>query len=201
MKTETVKEKWSWQAFRKRFKARSLTDADLDALFWWVFIPFIATTLLEGFVLYEENAAGDWAIRMSLIWITPIAISIMGVLSYHAMPPHPGIYRKIWAVVGPIVAGLICAYGAMGYFLFANALTGSQEKILVSGPVVQKTTGYTRFTGHSHYLTIGYAGRQVGFSVSKAEDDAHKIGDTYGQYMNRGGFGYFYRWEAFGIWK
>lgn len=196
-----MKEKRSWQAFWKRFKSRSLTGADLDALFWQVFIPFMSPTLLGGFMLYDENAAGDWSLKMSLIWFWPALVIVMGVLSYCATPKHPVIYRKIWAFVGPIIAALICAYCAGGYFLFANALTGSQEQVFVSGPVVKKTEGYTRFTGHGHYLTIEYAGRQVGFSVSKAEDDAHKIGDTYGQYMNRGGFGYFYRWEAFGIWK
>ena len=98
---------------------------------------------------------------MAYIWIAPILMSVMGILSYCTMPPNPGIYRKAWAVVAPIIVVLIYASGAMGYFIFANALTGSNEQILVSGPVVKKTSGYTRFTGHSHYLTIDYAGRQV----------------------------------------
>lgn len=83
----------------------------------------------------------------------------------------------------------------MGYFYFANALTGSNEPVAVYGPVVKK--GYsTGRTGFNAYLTFLYNGREVTLKVPSKDYKSHKIGDIYGQTMYRGGMGYFYRWNC-----
>lgn len=187
------KEKWRWSAFWQRLKKREVTSEDLDALFFRVIIPLMLPSISPIFI-NTEGDLGDWALRTAYIWIAPPLVAICCILSYWTMPDSQNIHRKIYGTVAPVFFGLIITGGFIGYFDFANALTGSDVPVAVSGPVVRKGHSTGR-TGFNAYLTFLFEGREVTLKVPVKDYDGYNVGDIYGQTMYRGGFGYFYRWN------
>lgn len=193
--TVETKEKWSWSAFWQRLKKREVTGGDLDALFFRVVIPLLLLSVFLVLQLDSEGDAGDWAIRMAYIWVAPPVVVVCCLLSCWAKPLSPNIFGKLYSIVGSTVVGLLLAYASIGYLDLANALTGGDEPVVVSGPIVRKGDTSGRM-GPRTYLYVFYEGREIHLQVPISVWKKYKIGDTYSQTMYRGGFGYFYRWNT-----
>ncbi|WP_214172613.1 hypothetical protein [Geoanaerobacter pelophilus] len=171
-----------------------MTEGDLDGLTFRVVIPLLLLSVVLVLQLDSEGAAGDWAIRMAYIWVAPPIVVLFCLLSYCNKRASQSIFRKAWLIVAPVLGGVLLTYGSIGYFNFANALTGSDEPVVVSGPIVKKADSSGRM-GPSTYLYVHFEGREIHLSVPLKDWKSYKVGDIYSLTMYRGGFGYFYRWK------
>ena len=88
----------------------------------------------------------------------------------------------------------------MGYFNFVNALTGSSQPVLVSGPITEIKAESGRWAGKLHNITIHYGSRDVMLTVAPQEFASLKTGEVYSREMKLGGLGYYYTW-GLAFWK
>lgn len=150
---------------------------------------------LSGLLFIDsECEAGEWAQNISQTWFWPASIFVGWLIIYRSEVWHRSLSWKLSLLIASVVFGWIYAFVMLGYPLWINALTASGETVQVHGPVVDKKKGSTRYTGWDYFLTIQFNGRTVCLEVSQEEYNRRSVGSFYGREMQRGGFGYFYRW-------
>lgn len=102
-----------------------------------------------------------------------------------------------YRVLGAAITAPIFAFMCIGNFAFWNAVSGSGEKMLVSGPIVHMEAGTAnRYTGKPRYITIHHDGRNIQLTVPSEEYAALSVGQTYYREMKLGGRGYYYNWGS-----
>lgn len=98
------------------------------------------------------------------------------------------------AIVSAVLFSFMCG---IGYFTFWNAVSGSGEKILVSGPIVRMEIGTGgRFMGKPYFINVHHKDRNIGLTVPSEEYAELSVGQTYYREMKLGGVGYYYNWGS-----
>lgn len=178
-----------------RFRDGSLTVSDIDRLFKFVIIPFLAPSIFGMFAIDDE--AGIWEGRathffLAIIFITFFILNLL--LFFRLIPKRPSLPIKVVRVLVAVAVAAILSVVSGGYVSLWNALSGSNEKILVSGPVIHLKAGSGRWVGKVHNATIRYDGRDIELIVASQEFSKVREGDTYERWMKLGGLGYYYTW-------
>jgi hypothetical protein len=156
-----------------------------------------ALLLIKAEPAENWNAFGVIALNVALVF-GPVFYG----LAFCALPPRARLPWKILALVWPLVASAAMGCLSIGYFDWANVLTGSQQEVLVAGRVRatsfrgMDTRGKTSYrTGHTTYLvTIEFQDKPKELFINREEYLKLKAGDYYGRSMQRGGLGYYYEW-------
>lgn len=190
------------RAFLKRYRERSLTMDDLlgDRIFWQVAVPSLAPSFIGMIAIDSETAGGDVALKWAFgIFFVPMFIGLL-VLASHALPKKPSLVIKLLRVVGALIFSAAFSYASMGYLNIANALTGSNQPVLVSGPITEMKAESGRWAGKLHDITVRYGDRDVMLTVTPQEFARLKIGEVYSREMKLGGLGYYYTW-GLAFWK
>ena len=171
-----------------------------DRMFWYVGVPLLAPSFLSNVLIDTEAAGGDalWKYSM-LVFFAPIFIGLL-VLANHALPKTPSTLIKALLVFAAFSFAAAGSYANMGYFLLANALTGSNQPALVSSPVTEMKAESGRWTGKLHNITIHYGDRDVMLTVTPQEFASLRTGEVYSREMKLGGLGYYYTW-GLAFWK
>jgi len=176
-----------------------LTSSDIDHLFKIIIIPFLMPSFLGGIAVDSESAGGDIAIKWAFsIFFVPM--SVVFLLLAFSLPRELSLPWNIFRVVAALVSAAVITYVSMGYFNFANALTGSSQPVLVSGAITEMKAESGRWIGKLHKITIRYEGREVMLTTTPQEFAQLKVGDVYSREMKLGGLGYYYTW-GLAFWK
>ena len=170
-------------------------------MFWFLFLPYGGGSLLSAICI--ESELGDpseavliWAIA---IFFLPWSLIVASILA-HSPSASPTIRRRIVRAIAAAIMGVFAAGAGFGYIDLSNSLTGSSAPVDVKGPVVSTRTHSGSWAGTRRIVTIRFQDRDVAFSLSANEYGNVKVGDIYGQEMNLGGLGYYYRW-GLAFWK
>ena len=193
-----VSSKWTWADFVRRCRSRTLGRQDIDALFYRILLPWWVINGLGGlFIDVEVRPFLDLTGRYVLFTLAPLWIGLMGLLSYCAPPRKSSeSFPLAWMFIWPVVVGFILAFMSVIGVVWVNALFGSQETVLVHGPVIAlHKPNNTRFSGMSRDLTISFEHRLVTLSVPARDYEQIRVGDEYAVKMKRGALGYLYRWH------
>jgi hypothetical protein len=167
-------------------------------IFFYTYGPFFILPLISGFLIDTEI---EWTddIRVLFLGIFFCVLFFIWtvVLLSRSLPRHPSGMVWFYRVLGAAIVAPIFAFMCIGYFTFWNAVSGSGEKVLVSGPVVHMEVGTAgRLTGKPRYITIRHNGRDIKLTVSPQEYSALSLGQTYYREMKLGGLGYYYNWGS-----
>jgi hypothetical protein len=134
-----------------------------------------------------------------LVFFAPIFFGFI-LLAAHALPKNPSSLVKALRTFGAFSFAAVFSFASMGYFLLANALTGSNNPVLVNGSVTEMKVESGRWAGKLNNITIHYGNRDVMLTVTPQEFAQLKPGDMYGRKMKLGGLGYYYTW-GLAFWK
>ncbi|WP_124947099.1 hypothetical protein [Sulfurirhabdus autotrophica] len=189
--------KWTWADFVQRCRSRTVSgEIDVNPLVFRVLLPWFIFCAL-GLLIDTEGELLKFAERIVPLTSALPLIGFFGLLSYWSTPKwSQGIKFLVWKIVWPVVVGVCYAYMTIGAFYWFNALAGSQEAVLVHGPVIKmydRVGG--RYGGHGWYLYITFDHRVVVLDVPRQDYEQIRVGDEYAVKMKRGALGYFYRWS------
>lgn len=192
---------WSWADFAKRFKEKRLGFKDIDPLTIRIELPFL---LFSGLGLLLIDSEGNWfistsAMLVAIIFIV-IYIALCGTLSAHAKWPRDNVASTFWMIAWPPIVGGMFALLCAGFMLWINAFIGEQNKIILTGTVIEKEAGGGRYTGKDYYLTIKSENRPVRLAVTADDYTNYSVGSLYSREMIHGGLGIYYSW-GIGVWK
>ena len=177
-----------------------MDDALGNITLWYVIFPYMLPSFFGMLAIDTELAIGDVSFKFALaIFFTPFFLWIL-VLFSRTLPKRPSVSIKLLRVLGAAAFAVFFSLGGFGYIAIWNALTGSKEEILVSGPVVHLKAESGRWAGKLHNITIHSGGRDVMITVTPQEFSEIKAGDIYGRKMKLGGLGYYYTW-GLAYWK
>ncbi len=192
---------WSWVDFFKRYKVKRLGFGDIDPLTKRVVLPFLAGSWI-GLLLIDSESDLFTFLPAKLIAIVFIAFltALHGALSAHTKWPRDGLVSTVWMILWPPLLGIIYALLGAGYILWVNALLGDHNKIIITGPVVEKAIGGGRYTGKDYFLTIKVDNRMVRLTVTTDDYANYPLGSLYSRQMIHGGLGIYYSW-GIDIWK
>lgn len=188
--------------FWQRFREGSLTQDDLlgDKVFWYGMLPFIAPSFLGLVLTDNEKALGDAAAEIALLLFgIPMAVVCL-LLNARCLPKDIHFLWKTLRIAFALLFAFTLSFSSMGYIVLWNAVTGSDQAVMVSGPVVNLKSEGARWAGREYLVTIRHGGREVKLSALPSEFAGLKRGDTYGKTMKLGGMGYYYSW-GLGFWK
>lgn len=182
-------------------KFREGTLTTLEALNGYLFfytdglliftIPFFASYFIDTEIDWSEDKRVYclYAIFFFLFFVKWM------ILFSRTLPKHPPMLIRIYRLLGSTAFAAVFSFMCIEYFPFWNAVSGSGEKILVSGPVIHMEVGTAnRYTGKPRYITIHHDGRDIQLTVPPEEYAALKVGQTYYREMKLGGLGYYYNW-------
>lgn len=188
--------------FWQRFREGRLTAEELlaDRVFWKVMMPFFLPSFLVVVLSDTERALGNAAAEIALSWLgIPMAVVFL-LLNARCLPKDIHFLWKTLRIVFALMFAYVFSFGSMGYIVLWNAVTGSDQAVMVSGPVVNLKSEGARWAGREYLVTIRHGGREVELSALPSEFAGLKRGDTYGKTMKLGGMGYYYAW-GLGFWK
>jgi len=171
-----------------------------DKVFWYGMLPFIAPSFASLVFIDSEIALGNLAIKIALgVFGIPMSIGFL-LLNSRCLPrDHTIMFKAARVVTALFMAGTL-SFVSMGYVVLWNAMTGSDNAVVVSGPVVSMKNEGARWAGREYLVKIQHGERAVEMSITPREYATLKPGDTYGRTMKQGGLGYYYSWgQAF--WK
>lgn len=181
----------------RKFREGSLTmDDTLGGYSFFVFVfPFLVPAWISLFVLDGEmGSMEDKRVEYFFaVFFVMFFFEELFVFS-RSLPKRPSLGIKIIRVLGAATFAALFAFFGQFYFSLWNALTGSDENILVSGPVVHMEVSSGRWAGKVHYATINYGGRDVTLILTTQEYARLREGETYERQMKLGGLGYYYTW-------
>lgn len=182
---------------------KSLKLKDVTRIIF-VLLIFLLPSWLGLVIIVPETAASEDAIGLALKYIGIPFGAFFYFIAYCAHSQNTSFFGKIVAWLWPLPAAATMAFFSIGYILLANAFTGSQQSVTVSGPVLS-----TRFTGvdtrgrdiyvsgrTTYYLTVEFRGRAKELYITRDEFLTLKIGDFYSRKMKLGGLGYYYSWRV-----
>lgn len=187
---------WTWADFIKRFKKKRLGFVDIDPLWIRVALPLLvvsggAPLLIDS----ESDLFSTQPSKLTAIIFLFFSLAIHGALSAHAKWPRASLVSSVWMIVWPIILGVIHAGFGLGFILWINALAGEQNKIILTGPIIEKNTGGGRHTGKDYFLTVKSTNRLVKLAVSAEDYKNYPIGPVYSKEMIYGGLGIYYSWR------
>lgn len=165
----------------------------------FVFCPFFVIPIIAlGFIDTEILVTDDKRVSYVTAFLFIFFFIMMMILLARSLPQKPSSLTWVYRVFGAIVCAVFFSYiCGMGYFTFWNTVSGSGEKMLISGPVVHLGVGMgNRYTGKPRYITIPYNGRDIKLTVSAQEYAALSVGQMYYREMKLGGLGYYYNWGS-----
>lgn len=190
------------RAFFQRYHERSLTSEDQDKIFWFLFIIPYGLLSFGGMVLIdaEHGSISNVVFKLAVeVFFLPWFIFIWAIAA-HSLPKKPSIQIKVFRLVIAVVYALVAALAGAGYFNLTNALTGSNQPVLVSGPITEMKAESGRWAGKLHNITVRYGDRDVMLTVTPQEFAQLKTGEMYSREMKLGGLGYYYTW-GLAFWK
>lgn len=188
---------WTWADFIKRYKEKRLGFVDIDPLWIRVALPLLVVS--GGGVLLIDSESDLFSTppsKLTAIIFLIFSLIIHGVLSAHAKWPRASLISSVWMIVWPVILGVIHAGYGLGFILWINALIGEQNKIILTGPVIEKKIGGGRYTGKDYFITVKYTNRSVKLAVTAEDYKAHPLGTLYSREMVYGGLGIYYWWRG-----
>lgn len=191
---------WTWADFIKRFKAKRLGFGDIDPL--GIRIGLLSLPSMAGLLLIDSES-DLFSTRLTILIAIIIFVfitALFGTFSAHAKWPRVNFVSTIWMIVWPFLVGVIWTPMLGGYLLWVNALCGEQNKIILTGPVIEKTVGGGRYTGKDYFITIKPDNRPVKLAVTPNDYANYPLGSMYSREMIHGGLGIYYSW-GIGMWK
>lgn len=194
------RENWTWADFIKRYKVKRLGFGDIDPL--GIRVGLLSLPSGAGLLLIDsENDLFGSTLTTLIVIIFFVFITILlGALSAHAKWPRANLTSTIWMIIWPLVVAVIWTPMLGGYLLWINALCGEQNKVILSGSVIEKTVGGGRYTGKDFFITITSDNRPVKLIVSSDDYANYALGSLYSREMIHGGLEIYYSWGT-RIWK
>ncbi len=100
------------------------------------------------------------------------------------------------AIFAPGLIAVVVLFTCGGVVNYANALLGTGQPIVFSGPITKLTSTSGR-SGRGCYLVITETatGRTREFRITRQEYANLKVGYAYARRMHQGGLGYAYSWR------